>query len=158
MGRLTECDSQGNWCVKGLPWKDTYVGRTITDNTSEKTYSALCKLKDYEDTGLEPCEIPVLLDRLKRASEQWDIWCDAYQKDVPVWIPVAERIPVENEYRVVCAAHSGKPFLRRFEVAYITDTVGYQFGYYDGYKWIDKCYEVIQNVVAWKNHEPFIQN
>lgn len=57
MGRLTECDSQGNWCVKGLPWKDTYVGQTITDNTSEKTYSALCKLKDYEDTGLEPEEI-----------------------------------------------------------------------------------------------------
>ena len=97
---------------------------------------AMIRLAAYEDTGLEPCEIPVLLDRLKRASEQWDIWCDAYQKDVPVWIPVAERIPAENEYRVVCAAHSGKPFLRRFEVAYITDTVGYQFGYYDGYKWI----------------------
>lgn len=113
------------------------------------------KLKAYEDTGLEPCEIPVLLDRLKHASEQWDIWCDAYQKDVPVWIPVAERIPAENEYRVVCAAHSGKPFLRRFEVAYVTDTVGYQFGYYDGYKWIDKSNKEIPNVVAWKNHEPF---
>lgn len=111
---------------------------------------AMIRLAAYEDTGLEPCEIPVLLDRLKRASEQWDIWCDAYQKDVPVWIPVAERIPAENEYRVVCAAHSGKPFLRRFEVAYITDTVGYQFGYYDGYKWIDKSYKEIPNVVAWK--------
>ena len=116
---------------------------------------AMIRLAAYEDTGLEPCEIPVLLDRLKRASEQWDIWCDAYQKDVPVWIPVAERIPAENEYRVVCAAHSGKPFLRRFEVAYITDTVGYQFGYYDGYKWIDKSNKEIPNVVAWKNHEPF---
>lgn len=115
----------------------------------------LNKLGAYEDTGLEPCEIPVLLDRLKRANEQWDIWCDAYQKDVPVWIPVAERIPAENEYRVVCAAHSGKPFLRRFEVAYITDTVEYQFGYYDGYKWIDKSHKEIPNVVAWKNHEPF---
>ena len=119
----------------------------------------MIRLAAYEDTGLEPCENPVLLDRLKRASEQWDIWCDAYQKDVPVWIPLAERIPAENEYRVVCAAHSGKPFLRRFEVAYITDTVGYQFGYYDGYKWIDKSYKEIPNVVAWKNHEPFnLQN
>ena len=74
------------------------------------------------------------------------------------WIPVTERLPTENEYRVVCSAHSSKPFLKRFEIAYITDTTEYQFGYYDGYKWIDKCYEVIQNVVAWKNHEPFIQN
>lgn len=74
------------------------------------------------------------------------------------WIPVAERLPTENEYRVVCLAHSSKPFLKRFEIAYITDTTEYQFGYYDGYKWIDKCYGVIQNVVAWKNHEPFIQN
>lgn len=74
------------------------------------------------------------------------------------WIPVAEQLPTENEYRAVCLAHSSKPFLKRFEIAYITDTTEYQFGYYDGYKWIDKCYEVIQNVVAWKNHEPFIQN
>lgn len=54
---------------------------------------AMEKLSRYEDTGLEPEEIPVLLDRLKRASEQWNIWCDAYQKDVPVWIPVEERLP-----------------------------------------------------------------
>ena len=78
MGRLTECDSQGNWCVKGLPWKDTYVGRTITDNTSEKTYSALCKLKDYEDTGLMPEEI---IDG----------------KMLTGWIPVAERLPEIGE-------------------------------------------------------------
>lgn len=71
------------------------------------------------------------------------------------WIPVAERLPTENEYRVVCAAHSGKPFLRRFEVAYITDTTEYQFGYYDGYKWINKSNKEISNVVAWKIHEPF---
>lgn len=131
--------------------------RSVVDARAvkERAMTIYWRLKAYEDTGLEPCEIPVLLDRLKHASEQWDIWCDAYQKDVPVWIPVAERIPAENEYRVVCAAHSGKPFLRRFEVAYVTDTVGYQFGYYDGYKWIDKSNKEIPNVVAWKNHEPF---
>lgn len=53
----------------------------------------LNKLGAYEDTGLRPCEIRVLSDKLKYASEQWDIWCDAYQKDVPVWIPVEERLP-----------------------------------------------------------------
>ena len=58
---------------------------------------AMIRLATYEDTGLEPCEIPVLLDRLKRASEQWNIWYDAYQKDVPEWIPVAERLPEETQ-------------------------------------------------------------
>lgn len=56
MGRLTEQDEQGNWCVKGLPWKDTYVGQIITENTNEKIYGALCKLKDYEESGLDPEE------------------------------------------------------------------------------------------------------
>lgn len=61
----------------------------------------LNKLGAYEDTGLEPCEIPVLMDRLKRASEQWNIWCDAYQKDVPEWIQVTERLPEEGAEVIV---------------------------------------------------------
>lgn len=109
------------------------------ENSWEYRRLLIEKLGAYEDTGLEPGEI---LDG----------------KMLTGWIPVAERLPTENEYRVVCLAHSSKPFLKRFEIAYITDTTEYQFGYYDGYKWIDKCYEVIQNAVSWKNHEPFIQN
>ena len=27
---LTEKDMQGNWCVKGLPWKNLNVGTPIT--------------------------------------------------------------------------------------------------------------------------------
>lgn len=53
----------------------------------------LNKLGAYEDTGLRPCEILALSDKLKYASEQWDIWYDAYQKDVPAWISVEERLP-----------------------------------------------------------------
>lgn len=63
MGRLTEQDEQGNWCVKGLPWKDTYVGQVITENTSKKIYGALCKLKDYEESGLDPEEACRLKER-----------------------------------------------------------------------------------------------
>lgn len=116
---------------------------------------AMEKLSRYEDAGLEPEEIPVLLDRVKRATEQWNTWCDAYQKDISAWIPVVDRLPTENEYRAVCSAHSGKPFLRRLEIAFITDTTEYQFGYFDGYKWIDKSNKEIPNVVAWKKHEPY---
>ena len=66
--------------------------RSVVDARAvkERAMTIYWRLKAYEDTGLEPCEIPVLLDRLKRASEQWNIWCDAYQKDVPVWVPVTE--------------------------------------------------------------------
>ncbi|WP_144233206.1 hypothetical protein [[Clostridium] symbiosum] len=73
------------------------------------------------------------------------------------WISVEERLPAENEYRAVRSAHSSKPFLKRLEIAYITDTTEYMFGYYDGYKWMDKCNKEIRNVIAWKIHEPFSQ-
>lgn len=63
MARLTEQDEQGNWCAKGLPWKDTYVGQIITKNTQEKIYGALCKLKDYEESGLDPEEAYRLKER-----------------------------------------------------------------------------------------------
>ena len=57
--------------------------RSVVDARAvkERAMTIYWRLKAYEDTGLDPCEIPVLLDRLKR---------DAYQKDVPVWVPVTE--------------------------------------------------------------------
>lgn len=62
MSRLTQTDDIGNWSLEGLPWKDTYVGQVITKNTSEKIYAALCKLKDYEDTGLTPEQAQELVE------------------------------------------------------------------------------------------------
>lgn len=114
---------------------------------------AMEKLSLYEDTGLEPEEIPVLLDRLKRASEQWNIWCDAYQKDVSVWIPVMERLPSILEYS---GCEECEKYYREFEIAVQTDTLEYCFGYFDGYKWFDKCHRRFNgDVVAWKVHQPF---
>ena len=78
---------------------------------------AMIRLAAYEDTGLEPCEIPVLLDRLKRASEQWNIWYDAYQKDVPEWIPVAERLPEETQ---VSEFPSMKPLYKESDECLVT--------------------------------------
>ena len=36
MGKLTECDDQGNWSLKGVKWKDLYVGMPITREIQEK--------------------------------------------------------------------------------------------------------------------------
>ena len=71
------------------------------------------------------------------------------------WIPVEDRLPEEKEWRGYdeerhCA------YMKRMEVAYMTDTLEYAFGYFDGYKWMDKRYDIIKNVVAWKPHEPYI--
>ena len=37
-------------------------GATITKEVYEKLYGALCKLKDYEDTGLSPDEMEEVKD------------------------------------------------------------------------------------------------
>ena len=76
------------------------------------------------------------------------------EKDNDGWIPVEERLPEEKEWRGYdenryCA------YMKRMEVAYMTDTLEYDFGYFDGYKWMDKRYDIIKNVVAWKIHEPY---
>lgn len=62
MSRLTQKDDSGNWSLKGLPWKDTYVGQVITRNTEEKIYGALWKLKDYEESGLDPEQVQKLVE------------------------------------------------------------------------------------------------
>lgn len=55
MNRLTEKDSQGNWGLKCIQWKQLYDGQVITAEIREKLYGALWKLMEYEDTGLECC-------------------------------------------------------------------------------------------------------
>lgn len=61
--RLTESDDLGNWGVKGLPWKELQVGQIITREVYEKLYGCLCKLKDYEETGLSPEEVERLAEK-----------------------------------------------------------------------------------------------
>ena len=69
------------------------------------------------------------------------------------WIPVEERLPEEGER---CAYDDeGTKYMKRLEIAYMTDTVEYIHGYYDGYKWMDKWHDIIENVIAWKIHEPY---
>ena len=69
------------------------------------------------------------------------------------WIPVEERSP--TGYERIGYDERGIKYMRRLEIAYVTDTIEYVHGYYDGYKWMDKWYDIIENVVAWKIHEPY---
>lgn len=73
------------------------------------------------------------------------------------WIPVEERLPEKNEYFADTSSNKDFPngYYRRLEIAYMTDTVEYVHGYYDGYKWMDKYLDTIKNIVAWKVHEPY---
>ena len=61
MARLTQKDDHGNWCLRGVKWAQLHVGQEITREVSEKLYEALWKLMEYEDTGLTPEEVMVLL-------------------------------------------------------------------------------------------------
>lgn len=63
--RLTQVDDQGNWSLKGVPWMSLYVGVPISREVNEKIYGALCKLRDYENTGYSPEEI----ERLERKKK-----------------------------------------------------------------------------------------
>ncbi|WP_394918988.1 hypothetical protein [uncultured Robinsoniella sp.] len=71
------------------------------------------------------------------------------------WVPVSERLPVRKEY---LGSNSRAIYMKCMEIAYMTDTLEYKIGYYDGYKWMDKRLEKIVNVVAWKIHDPFKPN
>ena len=73
------------------------------------------------------------------------------------WIPVDDRLPEKNEYFVETSSDKDFPngYYKRLEIAYMTDTIEYVHGYYDGYKWMDKYLDTIKNVVAWRIHEPY---
>ncbi|HJB06578.1 MAG TPA: hypothetical protein H9716_01785 [Candidatus Enterocloster faecavium] len=69
------------------------------------------------------------------------------------WIPVEERLP---KYKERCGNDdNGNQYMKRLEIAYMTDTVEYTHGYYDGHKWLDKRHDIISNVIAWRVHEPY---
>ena len=57
MVRLTEKNKTGFWQQRGVSWEKLQEGHKITKTVSEKIYGALCKLKDYEETGLRPDQV-----------------------------------------------------------------------------------------------------
>ena len=93
--RLTEVKKNGEWTLKGVQWEELCVGKVITEELRQKLYGALCKLKDYENTGLSPEEV----ERVNDFSEsQVARLLKKLQKEQEKnkWIPVTERLPEEG--------------------------------------------------------------
>ena len=67
---------------------------------------------------------------------------------VQEWISVKDRLPNEDEY--TAKAKDGEEYYVRLLIAYKTDIVEYEIGYYDGYKWMTEMpIRLIKDVVAW---------
>ena len=71
------------------------------------------------------------------------------------WISVEDRLPDEDEY--LTHHNDGLDTLKRLTVAYMTDTIEYAIGCYDGYKWLNQLgNRAIKDVIAWKpKPEPY---
>ena len=110
MQRLTEKDDLGNWCLKGVRWEQLRAGQVITKKVSERLYGALCKLKDYEDTGCIPDGIADLVENYAKAMTLL-----AGQIEERSWIPVEERLPEEDEYVLMSFENFTLPIIGRYE-------------------------------------------
>lgn len=125
MGRLTERDKVGNWGLKRIQWENLLIGVPIARETYEALYGALCKLRDYEDTGLSPADV----EELRRQQRRYN------------WLPVEERLPEEDE-RVMISTRNGV-------VKEGTYTERYGYAMRKGF-FTENCFEDLQGVTAWQ--------
>ena len=92
----------------------------------------MTEVKDY----------PPYLDHPKPYKPQTSV------KVVREWIFVDERLPSKKEYTAM--AEDGTEYYTRLLIAYKTDIVEYEIGYYDGCKWMTEMpIRLIKDVVAW---------
>ena len=112
------------------------------------------KCLDIVRVEIDPMEITIHREQYKGLRMAEDI-IRKHMNDG--WISVEERLPEKNEYFVETSGDKDFPngYYKRLEIAYMTDTIEYVHGYYDGYKWMDKYLDTIKNVVAWRIHEPY---
>lgn len=112
--RLTEHNGTGTWSLKGLEWDSFKIGQIITKEIWEKLYGALCKLKDYEDTGLSPIDVERVNDfeksqagiLLKKMNEE--------QKKHS-WIPAEYEVPIDDSYVLLSFENFSGVLIGRYE-------------------------------------------
>lgn len=95
--RLTRKDEKGNWRIGGYPWKRLREGRIITKLMEEIIYSALCKLKDYEDSSLTP-------EQIYNMDKTFSHMCNIVNNK---WIPVGQRLPEIRKDCLVTVRYTG---------------------------------------------------
>lgn len=93
-----------------MEWSQIKPGTVITEQTWEKLYGALWKLKNYEETGLMPDKVlelneetqeqaRAMLERVAKLSDEIEqMKGDERQR----WIPLAERLPERNKSVLLC--------------------------------------------------------
>lgn len=92
MGRLTQKDDKGNWSLRNIPWGELFEGGRIEPKARQVIYGALCKLKEYEDTGLEPGNLQEMDEEYQKLAKEV-----AGLREKERWIPCSERLPEERE-------------------------------------------------------------
>lgn len=98
--RLIEVKENGEWTLKGVQWEELCAGKVITEELRQKLYGVLCKLRDYENTGLSPEEVEQVNDfsesqvaRLMKKLQE--------EQEKHRWIPVTERLPKKSRWVMV---------------------------------------------------------
>lgn len=122
--RLTEKRDNGSWKLKGVDWKQIAPDAKITGEVWWKLYEALWKLKDYEDTGVDPDGIRQLnaetqeqarqmLERVAKLSDEIEkMKRDERQR----WIPVTEKLPEPETYILVSFDNFTLPDIATYRV------------------------------------------
>jgi hypothetical protein len=73
------------------------------------------------------------------------------------WISVEDRLPTEEEY--INVGNDGTETYSRILIAFKTETIDYELGCYDGYKWMNELgNRSISDVIAWKIFVPKYPN
>lgn len=120
---------------------------------SEQVRELRYKADIYNTVGstweLNRAEAKILQILLRKAADTIEALSEKLAKNGG-WISCSERLPETSEYMEFAPT----PYMKRIEIAYMTDTVEYLIGFYDGSKWMDKHHNIIKNVIAWK---PFLK-
>ena len=111
MGKLTQLDDQGNWCLKGVKWDQLRAGSTITKDVEQAICEAVHKLKEYELVGevYEPMKKLVEINK-----EQNRLALEVFEARRK-WIPVTEQLPEPETYVLVSFSNFSLPIIGRYD-------------------------------------------
>ena len=142
--------------IKLSLWQIELIKKFLKEKTMEKI-----KMCPDKDTAIHILEF-IKNDYEKQLNEDSQVGCQKYIEALQMavntlnvynpWISIIEKQPDKFDYLEISKDNIN--YYKRLEIAYQTDTVMYDIGYYDGHKWFNERGYKIENVIAWK---PFIK-